>query len=91
MAEEDLQSDLKCQSEQHHQHLCYLISQGFHLSDEQEYKALTDSPEFRCGHCHRKANSGQNVCVPVDLAHVTDLDSSAANMATDSKLSQPGN
>jgi len=67
MANENLQVNLNCQSELHYEHLCYLMSQGFHLSDEQEYKALTNSPRFRCGHCDRKANGGQNLCVPVNL------------------------
>jgi len=78
MAEEDLQVDSGCLTQLHDQHLCYLMSQGFHLSDEQEYKALTNSPKFRCGHCGRKANGGQNVCVPVDLENLTDSTSSAA-------------
>ena len=67
MANENSQVDLRCQSELHYEHLCYLTSQGFHLTDEQEYKALTDRPVFRCAHCGRKANGGRNLCVPVDL------------------------
>ena len=67
MAIENLQVDSKCQSELHYQHLCYLMSQGFHLSDKQEYKALIDSPNFQCGHCSRKANSNENLCMPVNL------------------------
>jgi len=39
MAKEDLELNSGCQTELHDQHLCYIISQGFHLSDKQEYKA----------------------------------------------------
>ena len=54
-------------SELHDQHLCYLLSQGFNLSDGQEYEALIDHPEFRCGHCGRQANRDESLCVPAQL------------------------
>lgn len=57
----------ECHTETHTDHLCYMISQGFHLSDEQEYKALVDNPEFKCHHCGRTARSGANLCVPARL------------------------
>jgi hypothetical protein len=53
--------------EAHEEHLCYIISQGFHLSDEQTYLALITSPKFRCGHCGRQAASYRNLCIPMDL------------------------
>ncbi len=77
MAKEDSQVDPKCQAELHDQHLCYLMSQGFHLSDAEEYNDLTDDPRFRCDHCGREANGGQNMCVPVDLESMRDSSSSA--------------
>ena len=49
------------------EHLCYLVSQGFSISDEQEYVDLTDHALFRCDHCGLHANRNENLCVPVPL------------------------
>ncbi|MFC1634575.1 hypothetical protein ACFL5Z_07005 [Planctomycetota bacterium] len=57
----------ECQTGLHTDHLCYMISQGFHISDEQEFKALVDKPEFKCNHCGRTAKSSTNICVPAQL------------------------
>ena len=57
----------ECQREVHTDHLCYMVSQGFHISDEQEYKILVDKPEFKCNHCGRTARSSANLCVPTHL------------------------
>lgn len=62
--------NLNCTSEQHGQHIYYLLSQGLNLSDGQEYVALIDNPKFMCGHCGRKANRNGNLCVPFPL-HIT--------------------
>jgi len=51
----------------HEEHLCYIISQGFHLSDGQSYLALIAGPKFRCSHCGRQATSYRNLCIPVEL------------------------
>ncbi|MEN6423943.1 MAG: hypothetical protein ABFD90_05500 [Phycisphaerales bacterium] len=51
----------------HSEHLCYIISQGFHLTDEQTYRALTETPTFQCGHCGRKARNAANLCHPTEL------------------------
>lgn len=51
----------------HSNHLCYLISQGFHLSDEREFEALITNAEYRCDHCGRHAKSDANLCVPMRL------------------------
>ncbi|MHC4330580.1 MAG: hypothetical protein ACYSWW_20940 [Planctomycetota bacterium] len=67
LLEEKIQHNLECSCGSYDHHLCYLMSQGFHLSDEQEYKALIEDPEFQCGHCGRKANSNENLCVPAVL------------------------
>lgn len=56
-----------CGSELHHEHLCYIISQGFNLTDEQGYRTLVEDPAFRCNHCGRMAKSGANLCVPAKL------------------------
>ncbi len=55
------------QDDEHSEHLCYIISQGFHLADEQAYRALTESPAFECGHCGRRARDATNLCHPTEL------------------------
>jgi len=67
LSKQKIQHNLECGSESHDQHLCYLMSQGFHLSDEQEYKVLIEDPKFQCGHCRRKARSKEHLCVPAVL------------------------
>ncbi len=67
MAKEDLQINSGCQTELHDQHLCYIISQGFNLTDEQEYKVLVEDARYICNHCKRKAKSDTNLCVPTPL------------------------
>lgn len=59
------QVQTNCQA--HEDHLCYIISQGFHLSDRKNYLALIKSPKFRCKHCNRQAVSDINLCVPVEF------------------------
>lgn len=54
-------------SELQKEHLCFIISQGFHLTDEQEYKALIEVANYKCARCHRTAKSDANLCVPVPL------------------------
>ena len=49
------------------EHLCYLISQGFHISNAEEFKRLINRPKFECQHCSRHANSDMNLCMPEKL------------------------
>ena len=56
-----------CKDPLHKEHLCYFISQGFHLSDKDEYKCITENPQFKCQHCGRSAKSENNLCKPVKL------------------------
>jgi rubrerythrin len=65
MAEETFNSKPGCESSSHTQHLCYMVSQGFNLSDEAEYQALVKDPQFKCQKCGRLAKSGINLCKPV--------------------------
>ena len=67
MDKENTQHSSECHSEVHNQHLCYIVSQGFHLSDGQEYKALVEDAEYKCNHCGRAAKSDTNLCVPAHL------------------------
>ena len=69
MGEEILGHNTECRSENHDQHLCYLTSQGFHLSNPDDFQALTNDPEYKCQHCGRKANSNQNLCVPASMSN----------------------
>jgi len=64
MAMEHPQHNTECNSGVHTEHLCYIISQGFHLSDEQKYKVLVEYAEYKCNHCGRIAKSDANLCVP---------------------------
>jgi hypothetical protein len=67
MAQEGVELDLSCSSEFHSQHLCYMASQGFHLSDQEEYRSLVQDPQFKCQNCGRVARSDKNLCQPVKL------------------------
>lgn len=57
----------RCAGELHTGHLCYLLSQGFHLEDAEAYTVLVQNPRFRCGHCGRTAAGQMNLCLPVPL------------------------
>jgi hypothetical protein len=67
MTERLSQPNSELRTGEHSEHLCYLISQGFHLSDEQEFKALIEDARYRCDHCGRHAKSEANLCVPMHL------------------------
>ena len=67
MAIKIAESNMECHSETHSEHLCYIISQGFHLSDVQQYNVLVEEPEYRCDRCGRTAKRDANLCVPVSL------------------------
>jgi hypothetical protein len=55
----------RCDIGSHAEHLCYLLSQGFHLDDPEGYRILIQNPRFRCRHCGRDAASPKNLCLPV--------------------------
>jgi len=67
MTEEKIQHNSNCKSDEHTKHLCYMVSQGFNLSDEAEYEELIKNPKFKCRHCGRAANSEDNLCEPAKL------------------------
>jgi len=67
MALTNRQLDMECCTGVHTEHLCYMVSQGFHVSDEQEYKALVEDAEYKCRRCGRVAGSNGSLCVPVHL------------------------
>ncbi len=49
------------------EHLCYIVSQAFHLTDKQSYLVMTADPKFRCSHCGKQAAHNRNLCVPMAL------------------------
>jgi hypothetical protein len=67
MATVTTQLNRECSRDAHTEHLCYMMSQGFHLTNEREYKALVEEPKYRCKHCGRTAKSNANLCEPVPL------------------------
>ena len=64
MAEKCPEHNADCGSALHKQHLCYFVSQGFHLSNRQEYEWMVANPRFVCRHCGRKAKCQENLCEP---------------------------
>ncbi len=63
----DMQDNPECKSEQHKKHLCYLMLDGFHLSNPAEYKAIVQDAQYRCQSCGRTAKSSDDLCDPVAL------------------------
>lgn len=68
MTGETFSDNSECEKSSHAQHLCYMISQGFNLSDETEYQALVKDPAFKCEKCGRLAKSPTNLCKPAALS-----------------------
>ena len=56
-----------CSSDTHHQHLCFLMHEGFHYQQPQQYKALVQNAQCRCQQCGRTAQQDTNLCMPVSL------------------------
>jgi rubrerythrin len=75
MAKETFENNSGCESSSHEQHLCYMISQGFHLADKVEYQALIKEPQFKCQKCGRLAASQINLCKPEKISPVQEADS----------------
>ena len=67
MGRKAIQHNAECLSDLHTKHLCYIVSQGLHLTEEQEYQAMVKTPKFKCRHCGRVANSDKNLCEPANL------------------------
>jgi len=67
MADTKRQLEIVDDAELLSEHLCYILSQGLNLMDEEGYRSLTENPQFRCGHCGRTARSRRNLCVPTNL------------------------
>jgi hypothetical protein len=64
MTKEKTAHNLECKSDLHSEHLCYIVSQGFHLTDAEEYKSIVKDSKFKCRRCKRTAKSMNNLCDP---------------------------
>jgi len=62
-----MKTEERCDIDSHTEHLCYLLSQGFHLDDAEAYQSLVQNPRFRCSHCGLAAADWKNLCCPVPL------------------------
>jgi hypothetical protein len=68
MIKEKTAHNLECKSDLHSKHLCYIVSQGFHLTDAEEYETIVKDPQFKCRHCGRRAKSADNLCEPEEIS-----------------------
>jgi hypothetical protein len=59
--------NLDCESNQHTHHLCYMVHNGLHLSDEHYYQILIKGVKFKCKLCGRGAKNENNLCQPLRL------------------------
>ena len=64
MENKNIENYASCKSPSHDHHLCYIVSQGFHLSDPDDYHSLVNDPKFECRNCGRVANNNENLCEP---------------------------
>ncbi|MHC4672385.1 MAG: hypothetical protein ACYTF1_01800 [Planctomycetota bacterium] len=67
MAEKQLDHNTECQSSSHGQHLCFLMHDGFHYGNREEYKAMVRDANYRCQNCARTAKDDKYLCAPVEL------------------------
>ncbi len=67
MEEEKISSNPDCESQEHPQHLCFLMNENFHHTHKEEYQAMVSGPQFVCGKCSQTAKSDKNLCEPEKL------------------------
>lgn len=67
MAENKIDHNVECQSNDHEKHLCFLMCEGYHYSNPQEYKEIVQNANFRCENCGRTANKDSQLCKPISL------------------------
>ena len=51
MAEPKTPHNEACAEDTHNHHLCYLMYQGYHYANREEYKALVQDAAFICQNC----------------------------------------
>jgi len=67
MDEKYTKDNAECKSDDHNKHLCYFVSYGYHVNDEEDYKGLVAEPRFKCYYCGRTARNAESLCSPKDL------------------------
>ena len=67
MSSEHAKGNQDCKSDEHTKHLCYFVSYGYHVANEEEYKDLVEDPKHKCHFCGRVAHSASSLCMPVEL------------------------
>ena len=67
MADEKKDHNAACETEAHEQHLCYLMYEGYHYTNREEYKKLVKDAGYICQNCGRTAASDINLCAPTKL------------------------
>jgi hypothetical protein len=66
MEEKKTNHNTSCHNK-HENHLCYLMYEGKHYANRQEYKELVSDPQYICSNCGRTANDADNLCCPETL------------------------
>lgn len=56
-----------CDGTKHKGHLCFLMYEGFHFKQKDEYRRMVQDAHYRCQNCGRTAKEAENLCAPVDL------------------------
>jgi len=67
MAELKTSHNVSCADAEHGKHLCFLMHEGYHLSNKQGYRELVQDAQFRCQQCGRTAKSAGSLCDPIAL------------------------
>ena len=67
MSSEHPKDNQECGSDEHTKHLCYFVSYGYHLDNEEEYKDLIEEPRHKCHFCGRTARLADSLCKPMEL------------------------
>ena len=65
--DEKISHNQSCTKELHKEHLCFLMYEGFHLKNKEQYKELVQDAQYRCQNCGRTAKEAGNLCEPVEL------------------------
>ena len=60
-------SHKECKSDEHTKHLCKFVSFGYHVNNEEDYKALIKEPKYKCYFCGHTASLEESLCNPVKL------------------------
>jgi len=56
-----------CNKEGHGTHICSLKEQKFDIESPDEFRAMTEDPEYKCENCGATAKKSEFLCEPVKL------------------------